>query len=226
MPRLFLWLRSMSGTPRLILVQAVRVASRSLLSTWGWRGSLRTRRQSGRCALSASVRTAWSLRCRRERPRRRHKAPERTGPKQDLGVAYGKKKATIHATGKGYYEMTVDDGEVVKVGPIALTLGAYDDDTMTCVLDNIRAMDASHRVMRYGLAIGVRLPPLTWNTRHWCPISATCPWLMRFRTGTGRGAPRRCTDSNRCCALLRSPTPWGRRLGCPKPPDARLPTLV
>ena len=68
-------------------------------------------------------------------------------------IAYDKRPATAHSSGKWYFELTVNYGESVTVGPCVVTVGVSDKLQYSGILDNIRPRDSGKNSLRYGFAV-------------------------------------------------------------------------
>jgi uncharacterized protein YecT (DUF1311 family) len=55
--------------------------------------------------------------------------------------------------GKWYFEVLVNYAEIVKIEPCVLTIGVWDKQHMTGILDNIRIRDAEKNTFLYGFAV-------------------------------------------------------------------------
>jgi len=79
--------------------------------------------------------------------------PGANSPSPSPEVTYNERKPTPHSSGKWYFELKVNYGKAVTIGPVVLTMGVSDKTQSTGLLDNIRTRDASKDSMRYALAI-------------------------------------------------------------------------
>jgi uncharacterized protein YecT (DUF1311 family) len=80
-------------------------------------------------------------------------APVPPVDRSDSEVAFDKRPATVHTSGKWYFEMTVNYSEAVKIEPCVLSVGVTDKQQFIGLLDNIRPKHADKDIMRYGFAI-------------------------------------------------------------------------
>lgn len=68
-------------------------------------------------------------------------------------VAYDQHKATVHSSGKWYFELTLDYARAAAVGPSTLTLGVWDKHQLIGVMENIRSTDGARPTVRLGIAV-------------------------------------------------------------------------
>lgn len=68
-------------------------------------------------------------------------------------IAYDQHKATVHSSGKWYFELTLDYARAAAVGPSTLTLGVWDKHQLIGVMENIRATDGARPTVRLGIAV-------------------------------------------------------------------------
>ena len=80
-------------------------------------------------------------------------APASPEASTNPGVAYDDKPVTVHASGKWYFELTINYGEAIRIEPCVVTVGVWDRQKFSGILDNIRPRDGNKDALRYGFAV-------------------------------------------------------------------------